>query len=144
MLATAHHPGPWSPASTRWPSLSFFVLQVLDEFSKQVDRIEWPVGSPATIHYTALDGYLSAYQVGLLRPGVWTGGPRAVGNGKATVPNCCGSGDFLPGWISMSGQKLQDPHEDLVAVLPGRLSLLCEHVSSSLGFELSFPVVTSF
>lgn len=41
-----------------------FVLQVLDEFSKQVDRIEWPIGSPASIHYTALDGHLSRYQVG--------------------------------------------------------------------------------
>lgn len=78
-------------------------MQVLDEFSKQVDRIEWPVGSPATIHYTALDGYLSAYQVGLLRPGVRTGGPRAVGNRKATVPDCPGSGDFLPGWTSTAG-----------------------------------------
>ncbi|XP_015421638.1 PREDICTED: synaptobrevin homolog YKT6 [Myotis davidii] len=36
--------------------------KVLDDFSKQVDRIDWPVGSPAMIHYTALDGYLSTYQ----------------------------------------------------------------------------------
>ena len=43
--------------------LSSSVLQVLDEFSKQVDRIEWPVGSPATILYTGLDGHLSRYQV---------------------------------------------------------------------------------
>lgn len=42
-----------------------FVLQVLDEFSKQVDRIDWPVGSPDTIQYTALDGHLSRYQVSL-------------------------------------------------------------------------------
>lgn len=42
-----------------------FVLQVLDEFSKQVDRIDWPVGSPATIQYTALDSHLSRYQVSL-------------------------------------------------------------------------------
>lgn len=39
-------------------------MQVLDEFSKHVDRIEWPVGSPTSIHYTALDDYLSRYQVG--------------------------------------------------------------------------------
>uniref|UniRef100_A0A8C7EVV2 YKT6 v-SNARE homolog n=1 Tax=Neovison vison TaxID=452646 RepID=A0A8C7EVV2_NEOVI len=39
-----------------------FVVQVLDEFSKHVDRIEWPVGSPTSIHYTALDDYLSRYQ----------------------------------------------------------------------------------
>lgn len=38
-------------------------LQVLDDFSKQVDSIHWPVGSPAIDHYTALDGYLSTYQV---------------------------------------------------------------------------------
>lgn len=44
--------------------MSNLVLQVLDDFSKQVDRIDWPVGSPATIHYEALDGYLSTYQVG--------------------------------------------------------------------------------
>lgn len=123
--------------------MSSFVLQVLDEFSKQVDRIEWPVGSPATIHYTALDGYLSAYQVGLLRPGVRTGGPRAVGNRKATVLDYSGSGDFLPGCTSISGRKMQELHEDLVAVLSGRLSLLCGYVSSLLGFKLSFPVVTS-
>ncbi|XP_015444538.1 synaptobrevin homolog YKT6 isoform X1 [Pteropus alecto] len=51
-------------ADSEYPSRVAFTLleKVLDEFSKQVDRIEWPVGSPATIHYTALDGYLSAYQ----------------------------------------------------------------------------------
>lgn len=38
-------------------------MQVLDEFSKQVDRIDWPVGSPATIQYTGLDDHLSKYQV---------------------------------------------------------------------------------
>lgn len=41
-----------------------FRLQVLDDFSKQVDSIHWPVGSSAASHYTALDGYLSTYQVG--------------------------------------------------------------------------------
>lgn len=49
------------------PSLVAFTLleKVLDEFSKQVNRKDWPVGSPATIHYPALDGHLSRYQVGL-------------------------------------------------------------------------------
>ncbi|XP_026955952.1 synaptobrevin homolog YKT6-like, partial [Sagmatias obliquidens] len=42
--------------------LSSSVLQVLDEFSKQVDRIDWPVGSPDTIQYAGLDGHLSRYQ----------------------------------------------------------------------------------
>ena len=37
--------------------------QVLDEFSKQVDSIDWPSGSPDTIRYTALDSYLARYQV---------------------------------------------------------------------------------
>uniref|UniRef100_A0A8C9JS36 YKT6 v-SNARE homolog n=2 Tax=Felidae TaxID=9681 RepID=A0A8C9JS36_PANTA len=51
-------------ADSEYPSRVAFTLleKVLDEFSKQVDRIEWPVGSPATIHYTALDGHLSRYQ----------------------------------------------------------------------------------
>ncbi|KAB0406766.1 hypothetical protein E2I00_017006 [Balaenoptera physalus] len=35
---------------------------VLDEFSRQVDRIDWPVGSPDTIQYAGLDGHLSRYQ----------------------------------------------------------------------------------
>ena len=37
--------------------------QVLEEFSRQVSRADWPSGSPATISYAALDGYLSKYQV---------------------------------------------------------------------------------
>ncbi|EDM00328.1 rCG35885, isoform CRA_b [Rattus norvegicus] len=51
-------------ADSEYPSRVAFTLleKVLDEFSKQVDRIDWPVGSPATIHYTALDGHLSRYQ----------------------------------------------------------------------------------
>lgn len=60
-----------------WLLSSSFVLQVLDEFSKQVDRSEWPSGCPASIYYTALDDYLSTYQVGsqeALRA-VW---PRAL------------------------------------------------------------------
>uniref|UniRef100_A0A4X2JZG2 Synaptobrevin homolog YKT6 n=1 Tax=Vombatus ursinus TaxID=29139 RepID=A0A4X2JZG2_VOMUR len=51
-------------ADNEYPSRVAFTLleKVLDEFSKQVDKIDWPVGSPATIHYTALDSYLSRYQ----------------------------------------------------------------------------------
>ncbi|NWT76649.1 YKT6B protein, partial [Prunella himalayana] len=37
--------------------------RVLDEFSRQVSKVDWPSGSPATIEYSALDGYLSKYQV---------------------------------------------------------------------------------
>nr|XP_024647683.1 synaptobrevin homolog YKT6-like [Macaca nemestrina] len=46
------------------PSLVAFTLleKVLDEFSKQVNRKDWPVGSPATIHSASLDGHLSRYQ----------------------------------------------------------------------------------
>ncbi|KAK2512404.1 Ykt6 [Columba guinea] len=43
-------------ADTEYPQ------RVLDEFSRTVSRTEWPSGSPATITYTALDGYLSKYQ----------------------------------------------------------------------------------
>uniref|UniRef100_A0A8C9GDL0 Synaptobrevin homolog YKT6 n=1 Tax=Piliocolobus tephrosceles TaxID=591936 RepID=A0A8C9GDL0_9PRIM len=51
-------------ADNEYPSRVAFTLleKVLDEFSKQVDRIDWPVGSPATVHYPALDGHLSRYQ----------------------------------------------------------------------------------
>ncbi|VCW78902.1 unnamed protein product [Gulo gulo] len=51
-------------ADSEYPSRVAFTLleKVLDEFSKHVDRIEWPVGSPASIQYTALDDYLSRYQ----------------------------------------------------------------------------------
>ncbi|KAL1766185.1 synaptobrevin-like YKT6, partial [Sigmodon hispidus] len=47
-----------------YPSRIAFTLleKVLDEFSKQVDRINWPVQSPATIQYTTLDSHLSRYQ----------------------------------------------------------------------------------
>ncbi|NXT09958.1 YKT6B protein, partial [Prunella fulvescens] len=41
----------------------FLTWQVLDEFSRQVSKVDWPSGSPATIDYSALDGYLSKYQV---------------------------------------------------------------------------------
>uniref|UniRef100_A0A2K5WV33 Synaptobrevin homolog YKT6 n=1 Tax=Macaca fascicularis TaxID=9541 RepID=A0A2K5WV33_MACFA len=51
-------------ADNECPSLVAFTLleKVLDEFSKQVNRKDWPVGSPATIHSASLDGHLSRYQ----------------------------------------------------------------------------------
>ncbi|KAF6087173.1 YKT6 v-SNARE-like protein [Phyllostomus discolor] len=51
-------------ADGEYPSRVAFTLleKVLDDFSRQVDRTDWPVGSPATISYAALDGYLSTYQ----------------------------------------------------------------------------------
>uniref|UniRef100_A0A1W7RCX5 Synaptobrevin YKT6-B-like protein n=1 Tax=Agkistrodon contortrix contortrix TaxID=8713 RepID=A0A1W7RCX5_AGKCO len=51
-------------ADHEYPSRVCFTLldKVLDEFSRQVNRIDWPSGTPATITYTALDGYLSRYQ----------------------------------------------------------------------------------
>ncbi|XP_031310460.1 synaptobrevin homolog YKT6 isoform X1 [Camelus dromedarius] len=51
-------------ADNEYPSRVAFSLleKVLDDFSKQVDRIDWPVGSPATIEYTGLDTHLSRYQ----------------------------------------------------------------------------------
>lgn len=64
------------------------VLQVLDDFSKQVDRIQWPVGSPASIHYAALDGHLSRYQVG------WTEASKSslAGHGCGRFPGSLGVG----------------------------------------------------
>ncbi|XP_061115715.1 synaptobrevin homolog YKT6-like [Conger conger] len=51
-------------ADSEYPQRVCFSLleKVLDEFSKQVDSIDWPSGSPDTIHYTALDSYLAKYQ----------------------------------------------------------------------------------
>ncbi|TKC40551.1 hypothetical protein EI555_008039 [Monodon monoceros] len=51
-------------ADSEYPSRVAFTLleKVLDEFSKQVDRIDWPVGSPDTIQFAGLDGHLSRYQ----------------------------------------------------------------------------------
>ncbi|XP_020758455.2 synaptobrevin homolog YKT6 isoform X1 [Odocoileus virginianus] len=51
-------------ADSEYPSRVAFTLleKVLDEFSKQVDRIDWPTGSPDTIKYTGLDSHLSRYQ----------------------------------------------------------------------------------
>ncbi|KYO41276.1 synaptobrevin-like protein YKT6 [Alligator mississippiensis] len=51
-------------ADSEYPPRVCFTLldKVLDEFSRQVSRIDWPSGSPTTINYTALDSYLSRYQ----------------------------------------------------------------------------------
>uniref|UniRef100_A0A8C0ZDP7 YKT6 v-SNARE homolog n=2 Tax=Passeriformes TaxID=9126 RepID=A0A8C0ZDP7_CYACU len=51
-------------ADNEYPQRVCFTLldKVLDEFSRQVSRMDWPSGSPATISYSALDGYLSKYQ----------------------------------------------------------------------------------
>ncbi|KAG9354859.1 hypothetical protein JZ751_001572 [Albula glossodonta] len=51
-------------ADSEYPQRVCFTLleKVLDEFSKQVDSIDWPSGSPDSIHYTALDSYLAKYQ----------------------------------------------------------------------------------
>ncbi|XP_075379882.1 synaptobrevin homolog YKT6 [Mycteria americana] len=51
-------------ADNEYPQRVCFTLldKVLDEFSRQVNKIDWPSGSPATISYAALDGYLSKYQ----------------------------------------------------------------------------------
>ncbi|XP_028835713.1 synaptobrevin homolog YKT6 [Denticeps clupeoides] len=51
-------------ADAEYPSRVCFTLldKVLDDFSKQVDCIDWPSGSPPTIHFTGLDAYLAKYQ----------------------------------------------------------------------------------
>ena len=51
-------------ADSEYPSrLAFTLLEkVLDKFSKQVDRVDWPTGFPDTIQYTGLDSHLSRYQ----------------------------------------------------------------------------------
>ncbi|XP_042200369.1 synaptobrevin homolog YKT6 [Callorhinchus milii] len=51
-------------ADNEYPSRVCFTLldKVLDEFSRQVDRIDWPSGCPANIHYQGLDAYLARYQ----------------------------------------------------------------------------------
>uniref|UniRef100_A0A8C0FWY4 YKT6 v-SNARE homolog n=1 Tax=Bubo bubo TaxID=30461 RepID=A0A8C0FWY4_BUBBB len=66
-------------ADNEYPQRVCFTLldKVLDEFSRQVSKIDWPSGSPETISYAALDGYLSKYQV---RP------PRVLGGGRETLP----------------------------------------------------------
>lgn len=51
-------------ADGEYPSRVCFTLldKVLEEFSRQVGSIDWPSGSPATVQYAALDGYLAKYQ----------------------------------------------------------------------------------
>ncbi|XP_040270505.1 synaptobrevin homolog YKT6 [Bufo bufo] len=51
-------------ADAEYPQRVCFTLldKVLEEFSTQVERIDWPSGSPATIQYNALDSYLAKYQ----------------------------------------------------------------------------------
>ncbi|KAG5840505.1 synaptobrevin homolog YKT6-like [Anguilla rostrata] len=51
-------------ADNEYPQRVCFTLldKVLDEFSKQVDSIDWPSGSSDTIRYAALDSYLARYQ----------------------------------------------------------------------------------
>lgn len=51
-------------ADGEYPSRVCFTLldKVLEEFSRQVSSIDWPSGSPDTITYAALDGYLLKYQ----------------------------------------------------------------------------------
>ncbi|KTF88930.1 hypothetical protein cypCar_00033706 [Cyprinus carpio] len=51
-------------ADSEYPSRVCFTLldKVLDEFSRQVNSVDWPSGSPATIQYTALDSHLAKYQ----------------------------------------------------------------------------------
>lgn len=51
-------------ADSEYPSRVCFTLldKVLDDFSRQVDPIDWPSGSPTTIQFTALDAYLAKYQ----------------------------------------------------------------------------------
>uniref|UniRef100_A0A8C8FMK5 Synaptobrevin homolog YKT6 n=1 Tax=Oncorhynchus tshawytscha TaxID=74940 RepID=A0A8C8FMK5_ONCTS len=51
-------------ADGEYPSRVCFTLldKVLEEFSRQVSSIDWPSGSPDTVHYTALDSYLAKYQ----------------------------------------------------------------------------------
>ena len=45
--------------------IPLYLLQVLEEFSKQVDSINWPSGNPETINYKASDSHLAKYQVRL-------------------------------------------------------------------------------
>uniref|UniRef100_A0A8C6SEE4 YKT6 v-SNARE homolog (S. cerevisiae) n=1 Tax=Neogobius melanostomus TaxID=47308 RepID=A0A8C6SEE4_9GOBI len=51
-------------ADTEYPQRVCFSLldKVLEEFSRQVDSIDWPSGNPETINYKALDIHLAKYQ----------------------------------------------------------------------------------
>uniref|UniRef100_A0A3P8ZFY4 Synaptobrevin homolog YKT6 n=1 Tax=Esox lucius TaxID=8010 RepID=A0A3P8ZFY4_ESOLU len=52
-------------ADSEYPQRVAFTLldKVLEEFSRQVDSIDWPSGNPDTINYKALDMHLAKYQV---------------------------------------------------------------------------------
>ncbi|KAM3867412.1 synaptobrevin homolog YKT6 isoform 2-T2 [Diretmus argenteus] len=51
-------------SDTEYPPRVCFTLleKVLEEFSRQVDSIDWPSGNPDTINYKALDIHLAKYQ----------------------------------------------------------------------------------
>ncbi|XP_061623521.1 synaptobrevin homolog YKT6 [Phyllopteryx taeniolatus] len=51
-------------ADSEYPQRVCFTLldKVLEEFSRQVDSIDWPSGNPDTVNYKALDVYLAKYQ----------------------------------------------------------------------------------
>uniref|UniRef100_A0A8C8H207 YKT6 v-SNARE homolog n=1 Tax=Oncorhynchus tshawytscha TaxID=74940 RepID=A0A8C8H207_ONCTS len=51
-------------ADSEYPQRVAFTLldKVLEEFSRQVDSIDWPSGNPETINYKALDIHLAKYQ----------------------------------------------------------------------------------
>ncbi|XP_062272718.1 synaptobrevin homolog YKT6 [Scomber scombrus] len=51
-------------ADTEYPQRVSFTLldKVLEEFSRQVDSIDWPSGNPDTINYKSLDIHLAKYQ----------------------------------------------------------------------------------
>ncbi|XP_077418057.1 synaptobrevin homolog YKT6 [Vanacampus margaritifer] len=51
-------------ADGEYPQRVCFTLleKVLEEFSRQVDSIDWPSGNPDTVNYKALDVHLAKYQ----------------------------------------------------------------------------------
>ncbi|XP_061672083.1 synaptobrevin homolog YKT6 [Syngnathoides biaculeatus] len=51
-------------ADSEYPQRVCFTLldKVLEEFSREVDSIDWPSGNPDTVNYKALDVYLAKYQ----------------------------------------------------------------------------------
>ncbi|XP_057686769.1 synaptobrevin homolog YKT6 isoform X2 [Corythoichthys intestinalis] len=51
-------------ADAEYPQRVCFTLldKVLEEFSRQVDSIDWPSGNPDTVNYKALDIHLAKYQ----------------------------------------------------------------------------------
>lgn len=117
--------------------LSASVLQVLDEFSKQVDRIDWPTGSPDTIQYTGLDSQLSRYQV--RRKGCEAEKPTALmvvtlGDVKADVI------------LKITGIRIRPELLSRLLLCSMCLSslwfLTSESISSLLGFEPCFQAAT--